>query len=130
MKRKPLWKRFVEKTIIAGRRNGLHLGEEKRDRVKAVKKKISELGTQFGFNLNEDTTHINFSEAELDGVPKDLIDSFDKVDTFTFYLFFFQFASLKIKMCTRLEISIVPRDLKGCMKVPQDFFTAIEFSIV
>jgi len=71
-------KRFVEKTIIAGRRNGLHLGEEKRDRVKAVKKKISELGTQFGFNLNEDTTHINFSEAELDGVPKDLIDSFDK----------------------------------------------------
>jgi len=72
--------RFVEKTIIAGRRNGLHLDQEKRDRVKAVKKKISELGTQFGANLNEDTTAIDFAATELDGVPTDLVDSFDKAD--------------------------------------------------
>jgi metallopeptidase MepB len=77
----------VEKTITAGRRNGLHLDQEKRDRVKAVKKKISELGTQFGANLNEDTTAIDFAATELDGVPTDLVDSFDKVDIyFSLYL--------------------------------------------
>ena len=77
----------MEKTIIAGRRNGLHLDQEKRDRVKAVKKKISELGTQFGANLNEDTTAIDFAATELDGVPTDLVDSFDKVDIyFSLYL--------------------------------------------
>ena len=72
-------KRFVEKTIIAGKRNGLHLDADKRDKVKAVKKKITALGTQFGFNLNEDTTHIYFTVEELEGVPKDLVDSFEKV---------------------------------------------------
>ena len=77
----------MEKTITAGRRNGLHLDQEKRDRVKAVKKKISELGTQFGANLNEDTTAIDFAATELDGVPTDLVDSFDKVDIyFSLYL--------------------------------------------
>ena len=72
-------KRFVEKTIIAGRRNGLHLDEDRREKVKTIKKKISELGTQFGFNLNEDTTHLYLTDAELDGVPTDLIDSFERV---------------------------------------------------
>ncbi len=71
-------KRWVEKTIIAGKRNGLHLDGEKRDKVKAVKKKISELGTQFSFNLNEDSTCIYLSEAELKGVPQDLVNSFEK----------------------------------------------------
>ena len=71
-------KRFVEKTVIAGRRNGLHLDSERREKVKAVKKKISELGTQFGFNLNEDNTFLWFSRAQLEGVPQDLIDSFEK----------------------------------------------------
>ncbi len=76
----PEQKRFVEKAIIAGRRNGLHLGEAERDKVKAVKKKISEIGTQFHSNLNEDTTFVAFTVEELAGVPKDLIDSFEKVD--------------------------------------------------
>ena len=77
--------RFVEKTIIQGRRNGLHLEQDKREKVKAVKKKITELGTQFGFNLNEDTTCIYFTEEELKGVPKDLIDSFEKVKCLFFF---------------------------------------------
>jgi len=71
-------KRFVEKAIITGKRNGLHLDSAKREAVKAVKKKISELGTQFGFNLNEDNTFLYFAKEELEGVPQDLIDSFEK----------------------------------------------------
>lgn len=72
-------KRWVEKTIIAGRRSGLHLGKETRDAITAIKKKIADLGTQFSFNLNEDTSHVYFTVEELEGVPQDLIDSLEKV---------------------------------------------------
>ena len=53
---------------------------EKQDEVKKIKKKITELGTQFGSNLNEDTTFMYFDKEELKGVSTDLIDSFEKND--------------------------------------------------
>jgi len=71
-------KRFVEKTVTEGKRNGLHLSEEKREEIKVIKKKIAELGTDFNKNLNEDTTHVFFDESELTGVPEDLVKSFEK----------------------------------------------------
>ena len=71
-------RRFVDRTITEGRRNGLHLDEDKRAQVKALKTRISELGTEFGSNLNEDTTCLYFAEEELAGVPKDLVDSFER----------------------------------------------------
>ena len=37
----------MEKSVTDGRRNGLHLGEGEREKVKVVKKRISELGTDF-----------------------------------------------------------------------------------
>ena len=58
---------------------GLHLEEETREAVKKIKKEISDLGTNFGSNLNEDTTYVLFTEEELKGVPEDLIKSFEKV---------------------------------------------------
>jgi len=73
-------KRFVDKEIISGKRNGLHLDEKTREEVKSIKKEISDLGTTFGSNLNEDTTYLLFSEEELKGVPEDLIKSFEKED--------------------------------------------------
>jgi len=74
----PELKRFIEKSVTEGKRNGLHLSEEKRDEIKSIKKKIAELGTDFNKNLNEDTTHIFLDESELSGVPEDLIKSFEK----------------------------------------------------
>ena len=53
--------------------------EETREAVKKIKKEISDLGTNFGSNLNEDTTYVLFTEEELKGVPEDLIKSFEKV---------------------------------------------------
>ena len=58
---------------------GLHLEEATREAVKKIKKEISDLGTNFGSNLNEDTTYVLFSEEELKGVPEDLVKSFEKV---------------------------------------------------
>ena len=55
------------------------MDEKTRDEVKKIKKEISDLGTTFGSNLNEDTTYLYFSEDELKGVPEDLIKSFEKV---------------------------------------------------
>jgi len=74
----PELKRFVEKSVTDGRRNGLHLGEEEREKVKVVKKRISELGTDFNKNLNEDTTFVMLEEGELSGVPADLVKSFER----------------------------------------------------
>jgi hypothetical protein len=36
---------------------------------------MSELVVSFEKNLNEDTTHLFFERAELEGVPEDLINS-------------------------------------------------------
>jgi len=70
-------KRMVEKIIVEGKRNGLHLDEEARNQIKAVKTKISELQTEYSSNLNEENTCLYFSKEELAGVPQDLVDSFE-----------------------------------------------------
>lgn len=74
----PELKRYLEKRIVEGRRNGLHLPEETRERLKTIKKRMSELGVSFQKNLNEDTTHLFFQRDELDGVPEDLIKTLER----------------------------------------------------
>ena len=71
-------RRFVEKSILAGKRNGLHLDEKVRDEVKAVKKRISDLSTDYLNHLNEDMSYVELSKEELDGVPEDLVASLEK----------------------------------------------------
>ena len=74
----PELKRYLEKQVNSGMRIGLHFEEAKRDEIKAVKKRISELGVEFNKNLNEDTTFILLDQSELTGVPEDLVGSFEK----------------------------------------------------
>merc|ERR1719354_1543396 len=75
---KPELKRYLDKMIIEGKRNGLNLAEEEREKI--IKKRISELGVNFNKNLNEDTSHAFFTKEELLGVPEDLVNSLEKND--------------------------------------------------
>ena len=55
------------------------MARDKRERLAAVKKRLSELGTAFSKNLNEDVTKEALTREQLAGMPDDYIDSLEKV---------------------------------------------------
>lgn len=70
---------LLEKERMNYIRNGLGLpAGDKRDRFKAIKKRLSELSTDFQKNLNEEKGGIWFTKEDLDGVPEDVLDTLEK----------------------------------------------------
>ncbi|KAJ1503387.1 Thimet oligopeptidase [Coelomomyces lativittatus] len=61
--------RYMDRWLMDCKRNGLHLPSQQQDEVKALKKKIALLCTQFSCTKNADTTCLTLTHDELDGLP-------------------------------------------------------------
>lgn len=72
--------RVCQKTENSLKRAGLALDEETRNKVIALRKKLSTLSIQFNKNLSEEDGSLLFTKEELEGVPEDILSQFPKVD--------------------------------------------------
>jgi metallopeptidase MepB len=70
--------RLLEKERKNFIRNGLGLPGPKREHFKEIRKRISQLSTDFQKNLNEENGGVWLTKAELEGVPADVVDGLER----------------------------------------------------
>lgn len=73
-------RRLYDKMMEKFTRNGLHLPEEKRVRIAAIQKELSQLGIEFQKNLAEDKTTIVCTKEDLRGMSDDFLASLKRTD--------------------------------------------------
>jgi len=75
----PESQRLLEKTRKSYIRNGLGIpAGPKRDRFKEIKKRLSQISTDFQKVLNEENGGLWVTKEEMDGVPGDVVDGLEK----------------------------------------------------
>jgi thimet oligopeptidase len=70
--------RLWTKTLRNFENNGLNLPDPSREEMKKLSQTLSKLETQFNTNLNEDNSTVEFTQNELEGLPKSFIESLNK----------------------------------------------------
>ncbi|MBI3288175.1 MAG: Zn-dependent oligopeptidase [Elusimicrobia bacterium] len=73
-------KRLLEKELLDFKRSGLELPKERRKAILDLRKKLVELESAFGKNINEYKDFALFSKEQLDGLPEDFVNRLEKVD--------------------------------------------------
>ncbi|KAF5400849.1 Thimet oligopeptidase [Paragonimus heterotremus] len=71
----PEVRRYVDRKVRDGRRNGLHLDEEGRKKIEALSKEENRLCINFMHALNEECTVLEFTKDELAGCADDFVNS-------------------------------------------------------
>ena len=75
----PESQRLLEKERKSYITNGLGIpAGPQRDRFKEIKKRLSQIQIEFQKNLNEENGGIWFTKKELEGVPDDVVEGFEK----------------------------------------------------
>ena len=63
--------KLLDKTLRDYRDSGLGLDDEKRERLKAIQRKLNDLSARFEININESKDWLEVDDAGLEGLPAD-----------------------------------------------------------
>jgi len=74
----PMDLRWLERTVRDYKRSGLDLPKEIRDQVETKKKRMSTLSTDYATNTGEENRKLEFTKAELKGLPDDFLNKLEK----------------------------------------------------
>ena len=72
--------RLVEKTLLDFKRSGLGLLPEQREKLKGLRQRLVELSNDFTKEVSETKDHALFTQAQMAGVPADMLKRLEKVD--------------------------------------------------
>ncbi len=78
--RTPEESRLLAETLRQFKKNGLALPDDGLAVVRSLKEQLTKLEVEFTANLNNDTSSVLFSAAELDGVPREALATFARTD--------------------------------------------------
>jgi len=70
-KLKAAFKKFMKETIEEFERNGFALPKEKREELKTIKDKLSDLGIQFDSNISSYQDFLIVTKEQIEGLPED-----------------------------------------------------------
>lgn len=76
----PESRRFMERLINLGSRNGLHLSADVQQEIKKLSKRMSELSIDFNQNVNEENTVLIFSSEELGGLAESYLNGLERTE--------------------------------------------------
>jgi len=79
--RTPEESRLLSETLRQFKKNGLALPDDRLAVVRAKKEQLTQLEVEFTANLNNDTSSVEFSAADLDGVPKEALATFARTES-------------------------------------------------
>jgi thimet oligopeptidase len=65
----PQDRRLVDLMMRDFHRAGVDLSDEQREKLVSLRSRLAELQTRFSSNLDEDTTSVEMTAEELDGMP-------------------------------------------------------------
>jgi len=72
--------RFLSRTMRDFSRAGLALPESQRNEIKAIKERLSSLSIEFSKNTNEECAKLEFTEAQLEGLPAGSLEALERTE--------------------------------------------------